>query len=65
MEVPYNYLPFEYENTTNIFEEWKELIRSTDFTLGYYVAEFEKIFAANVGAKHCISTNNGTDALIL
>ena len=65
MRISYNYLPVEFAETHEIFQEWNELIMSTDFTLGKYVAEFESLFANYVGAKHCISTNNGTDALVL
>lgn len=65
MKVEYNYLPIEFSNTESIFREWEELIKSTDFTLGSYVDEFEKIFAGYVGARHCVSTNCGTDALVL
>ena len=36
-----------------------------EFTLGPYVEKFEKEFAKYVKSKYCISTNNGTDALIL
>ena len=63
--VPYNYLPEQFENRNDIFAEWEKLAQSSEFTLGPKVAEFEKNFAAFVGAKHCIATNNGTDALIL
>ncbi len=38
---------------------------SGEFTLGPFVEAFEAKFANYVGARHCISTNNGTDALIL
>ena len=64
-KVPYNYLPFEFKDTRNIFKEWKKLIKSTDFTLGLFVEKFENMFSQFCGAKYCISTNNGTDALIL
>ena len=64
-KVPYNYLPFEFNDTTNIFKEWKKLIKSTDFTLGSFVEKFENQFSKFCGVKYCISTNNGTDALIL
>ena len=47
------------------FIGWKKLIKSAQFTLGPFVEEFEKSFAKFVGVKYCISTNNGTDALIL
>ena len=63
--VPYNYLPEQFKNRNDIFDEWEKLAQSCEFTLGPKVAEFEKSFAAFVGAKYCIATNNGTDALIL
>ena len=42
MLIPYNYLPYEFNNTNIIFREWKKLIKSTDFTLGGKMKEFEK-----------------------
>ena len=65
MNVPYNYLPQEFENVTDIINNWKKLIKSSEYTLGSYVTNWEKKFANYVGSKFCISTNNGTDALIL
>ena len=65
MKVHYNYLPQEFAETSAIFDEWRILIESSDFTLGFYVEEFEKEFAKFAGVKHCVATNNGTDALIL
>ena len=65
MHIPYNYLTFEFKNSDNIFKKWKKLIKSTDFTLGKEMIKFEKKFSKYVGSKYCISTNNGTDALIL
>ena len=65
MLVPYNYLPYEFKNTRIIFKEWKKLIKTTDFTLGSKMLEFEKKFSKYIGVKYCIATNNGTDALIL
>lgn len=65
MKVPYNYLPMQFANTEEIFNQWRELIASTDFTLGAYIEKFEHEFARYIGSKHCIATNNGTDALIL
>ena len=65
MKVPFNYLPFQFSNTSPYFKEWKNLIKSSDFTLGKYVKNFENKFANYIGVKHCVSTNNGTDALIL
>jgi dTDP-3-amino-2,3,6-trideoxy-4-keto-D-glucose/dTDP-3-amino-3,4,6-trideoxy-alpha-D-glucose/dTDP-2,6-dideoxy-D-kanosamine transaminase len=65
MKVPYNYLPEQFGAPQAIIEKWKELIQSSQFTLGPYVEAFESKFADFIGAKHVISTNTGTDALIL
>ena len=65
MKVPFNYLNYQFKDKKKYFTEWTKLINSSEFTLGPYVEKFEKLFAKYVGLKHCISTNNGTDALIL
>ena len=65
IKVPYNYLPMQFSNPEPFIEDWRELIKTADFTLGTYVKKFEDQFAEYVGAKYCIATNNGTDALIL
>ena len=65
MLVPHNYLPFEFKENDKIINDWKKLIRSSEFTLGTYVDRFENAFAKFIGTKYCISTNSGTDALIL
>ena len=65
MQVVYNYLPQEFADVEGVIADWRALIKTTDFTLGAYVEAFETKFKNAIGAKHCISTNNGTDALIL
>ena len=65
MNVNYNYLPQQFAHVDAIFEDLRELVKSGEFTIGPYVEKFEKRFAEYIGVKHCISTNNGTDALIL
>jgi aminotransferase EvaB len=65
IKVPYNYLPMQFSNPEPFIEDWRELIKTADFTLGTYVKKFEDQFAEYVGAKYCIATNNGTDALVL
>lgn len=55
----------QFANPEPFIEEWRGLIKTSDFTLGAYVKKFEDQFAEYVGAKYCIATNNGTDALIL
>ena len=41
------------------------VLETTSFVLGKQVKEFEEAFAAFVGARHCVSVANGTDALEL
>ena len=65
VKVPFNYLPYEFKNNESIFRKWKKLISTTEFTLGPFVKNFENKFAKYIGVKYCISTNNGTDALII
>ena len=65
MRVPYNYLPLQFGETSAIFKDWESLIRTSEFTLGPVMEAFERKFADYVGVKHCVATNNGTDALIL
>lgn len=65
MRVPYNYLPMQFADTSAIFRDWESLIRTTEFTLGPVMEAFERKFADYVGVRHCVATNNGTDALIL
>ncbi len=65
MRVNFNYLPSEFKNPNKIILEWRKLIKTTDFTLGSYIEKFENNFRKLIGSKYCISTNNGTDALIL
>lgn len=40
-----------------------EVLRSGQYILGNEVGEFEKEFAAYIGAKHCVSLASGLDAL--
>ena len=65
MRVPYNYLPMQFAEYSAVASGWDELIKSSEFTLGSFVERFEREFAEYVGARHCVATNNGTDALIL
>ena len=65
MKINYNYLPQEFNKPNSIINDWRKLIKSSDFTLGKFVQEFERKFSKFIGVKYCIATNNGTDALIL
>ena len=65
MKVPFNYLQFEYKEHKHIISKWRELIVSTDYTLGKYVNLVEKKFSNYFNCKYVIAVNSGTDALIL
>jgi aminotransferase EvaB len=65
MKVPFNYLPRQFADPEPYISEWRKLVASSEFTIGPFVEAFEAKFARYVGAKHCVSTNNGTDALML
>lgn len=41
------------------------VIRSSAFIRGPYVEAFEREFAAAIGASHCVSCGNGTDAIYI
>ncbi len=65
MKVDYNYLGQQFAEVEEYFQDLRELVKSGEFTLGPYVDKFEKKFAKYIGVKHVISTNTGTDALVL
>ena len=65
LRVPYNYLPVQFADYSQIAAGWDSLIKTSDFTLGAFMERFESEFADYIGSPHCLATNNGTDALIL
>lgn len=65
VRVPYNYLPMQFADYSEIAADWDALIKTSDFTLGAFMEKFEGEFADYIGSPHCLATNNGTDALIL
>lgn len=65
MLVNYGYLHQQFAGVDDYFEELQKWVPSGEFTLGPFVETFEKKFADYLGVNHVISTNTGTDALIL
>jgi dTDP-4-amino-4,6-dideoxygalactose transaminase len=65
MRVPYCYLGDQFADVEAYFDDLRRLVASGEFTLGPYVEAFERKFADYIGVKHAVSTNTGTDALIL
>lgn len=65
MHVKYSYLDEQFAEVDAHFADLRKLVASGEFTLGPFVEEFEKKFAAYIGVKHAIGTNTGTGALTL
>lgn len=65
MHVKYSYLQQQFAEVDAHFADLRKLVASGEFTLGPFVEEFEKKFAAYIGVKHAIGTNTGTGALTL
>ena len=65
MKVRYSYLPQQFENADDLWEELKEFVKTGDFTLGEPLKEFERKFAQLIGTKYAIGVNSGTDAIKL
>jgi dTDP-4-amino-4,6-dideoxygalactose transaminase len=66
MNVPFVDLKAQYGSLKGeIDAAIAKVIEQTAFVGGPFVQEFEEIFAAFCGAKHCIGVGNGTDAIFL
>tara|TARA_X000000950_G_C13919130_1_gene662452 strand:+ start:6654 stop:7754 length:1101 start_codon:yes stop_codon:yes gene_type:complete len=65
MKVRYSYLPQQFENCDDLWQELKNFVKTGDFTLGKPLDEFEKNFANLIGSKYAIGVNSGTDAIKL
>lgn len=65
MKVRYSYLPQQFENADDLWQQLKDFVATGDFTLGKPLQEFEANFAALMGAKYAIGVNSGTDAIKL
>jgi len=66
MKIPFVDLHAQYLSIKQeIDAAMADVIRETSFIRGPHVDKFEKEFAGVVGAKHCVSCANGTDALYI
>ena len=66
MNIPFVDLKIQYHNLKiEIDAAISEVVENTAFISGKYAKQFEREFAAYVGAEHCIACGNGTDALQL
>jgi dTDP-4-amino-4,6-dideoxygalactose transaminase len=64
-KVRYSYLPQQFADPREIFEELARLVATGHFTLGEPLRRFEASFAELLGARHAIGVGSGTDALKL
>lgn len=66
LKVPFADLHAQYLSLkTEIDAAIADVIRTSAFIRGPYVERFEQEFAAAVGASHCVSCANGTDAIYI
>ncbi|MDI6735213.1 MAG: DegT/DnrJ/EryC1/StrS family aminotransferase [bacterium] len=65
MKVRYSYLEEQFANPDDILNDIKRLLKTTQFTLGPEVEEFESKFAKLCGTQYAIGVGSGTDALLL
>lgn len=66
MKVPFTYTtPQNSQDIKEIYKTIDNVIKQGIFINGTEIAKFEEEFANYIGIKYCVSTNSGTDALIL
>jgi dTDP-4-amino-4,6-dideoxygalactose transaminase len=63
--INHNYLPQQFSDYEEIWQQVKKVVQQGDFTLGHAVDKFEHTFAQMNGAKYGIGVGSGTDALFL
>ena len=64
-KVRYSYLPQQFANADDLWDDLKEFVKTGDFTLGEPLQRFESSFADLMDSKHAIGVNSGTDAIKL
>ena len=64
-KVRYSYLPQQFANADDLWDDLKEFVKTGDFTLGKPLQQFESSFAELMDSKHAIGVNSGTDAIKL
>jgi dTDP-3-amino-2,3,6-trideoxy-4-keto-D-glucose/dTDP-3-amino-3,4,6-trideoxy-alpha-D-glucose/dTDP-2,6-dideoxy-D-kanosamine transaminase len=65
MKVRYSYLPQQFGDCEDLWQELRDFVVTGDFTLGEPLTKFEKSFAKLIGIKYAIGVNSGTDAIKL
>ena len=65
MKVRYSYLPQQFGDCEDLWQELRDFVVTGDFTLGEPLTRFEESFAKLIGIKYAIGVNSGTDAIKL
>jgi len=65
MKTRYSYLPQQFADCEDLWQDLREFVRTGDFTLGKPLTQFENSFAELIGTKYAIGVNSGTDAIKL
>jgi len=65
MKVRYSYLPQQFGDCEDLWQELRKFVSTGDFTLGKPLKKFEESFAKLIGTRHAIGVNSGTDAIKL
>lgn len=65
MKVRYSYLPQQFADCEDLWQELREFVPTGDFTLGKPLTQFEHSFVELIGTKYVIGVNSGTDAIKL
>ena len=65
IRVRYSYLPQQFADIDDLWEQLKAFVPTGDFTLGQPLTEFEGRFAELIGTRYAIGVNSGTDAIKL
>ena len=65
MKVRYSYLPQQFGDCEDLWQDLRDFVPTGDFTLGKPLTKFEESFAELIGTKYAIGVNSGTDAIKL
>ena len=65
MKVRYSYLPQQFNDCEELWDDLRQFVKTGDFTLGKPLKIFEKNFAKLIGTKYAVGVNSGTDAIKL
>ena len=63
MAVRYSYLPQQFKDCPELWDQLKSFVATGDFTLGKPLNEFENAFAQLLDAKFAVGVGSGTDAI--